>query len=101
MPADLLTVLRQADEVYCEVPFCQKCGSEIVHGVIDLLYRCGDAWRIIDYKTNAERTQLAERYAPSLSHTGTRSGRSSVQRQRRGFIILTYEHHLWIVHEST
>ena len=67
VPADLLTVLRQADEVYCEVPFCQKRGSEIVHGVIDLLYRCGDAWQIIDYKTNAERTQLAEKYAAQLA----------------------------------
>ena len=66
VPADLLAVLRQADAVYCEVPFCQKRGSEIVHGVIDLLYRCGDAWQIIDYKTNAERKQLAEKYAEQL-----------------------------------
>lgn len=65
-PADLLAVLQQADEVYCEVPFCLQCGSEIVHGVIDLLYRCGDTWQIIDYKTNAERKQLAEKYAEQL-----------------------------------
>ena len=65
--ADLLAILRQADEVYCEVPFCQKRESEIVHGVIDLLYRCGDVWQIIDYKTNAERTQLAEKYAAQLA----------------------------------
>jgi len=67
VPADLLAVLRQADEVYCEVPFCQKRGSGIVHGVIDLLYRTGDVWRIIDYKTNAERKQLAEKYAAQLA----------------------------------
>ena len=48
------------------MPFCQKRGSEIVHGVIDLLYRYGDSWHIIDYKTNAERTQLAEKYAAQL-----------------------------------
>lgn len=65
-PADLLTVLQQADEVYCEVPFCQRRGSEIIHGMIDLLYRTGDAWHIIDYKTNAERKQLAEKYAAQL-----------------------------------
>ena len=65
-PADLLAVLRQADGVYCEVPFCQQRGSKIVHGVIDLLYRTGDAWHIIDYKTNAERSQLAEKYAAQL-----------------------------------
>ena len=66
-PADLLMVLRQADEVYCELPFCQRRGSEIVHGVIDLLYHTGDAWHIIDYKTNAERKQLAEKYAAQLN----------------------------------
>ncbi len=65
--ADLLAILRQADEVYCEVPFCQKRESEIVHGVIDLLYRCGDAWQIIDYKTNAERAHLGEKYAAQLA----------------------------------
>ena len=65
-PTDLLMVLRQADEVYCEVPFCQQRGSEIVHGVIDLLYRTGDAWHIVDYKTNAEQKQLAEKYAAQL-----------------------------------
>ena len=67
VPADLLAALRQADEVYCEVPFCQQRGSDIVHGVIDLLYRIGDAWHIIDYKTNAERAQLAEKYAAQLA----------------------------------
>ena len=66
VPSDLLSVLRQADSLYCEVPFCQKRGNEIVHGVIDLLYRTGDVWHIIDYKTNAERTQLAEKYAAQL-----------------------------------
>ena len=64
--ADLLAVLRQADEVYCEVPFCRQCGDAIVHGVIDLLYRAGGAWHIIDYKTNAEKKQLAEKYAAQL-----------------------------------
>ncbi len=65
--ADLLAILRQADEVYCEVPFCQKRESEIVHGIIDLLYRCGDVWQIIDFKTNAERIRLAEKYSAQLA----------------------------------
>ena len=38
-----------------------------MHGVIDLLYRCDDAWQIIDYKTNAERKQLAEKYVEQLA----------------------------------
>jgi len=67
VPADLLAVLRNADEVYCEVPFCQQRGSEIVNGIIDLLYRMGDAWHILDYKTNAERSRLSEKYAEQLA----------------------------------
>ncbi|MBQ8922548.1 MAG: UvrD-helicase domain-containing protein [Oscillospiraceae bacterium] len=66
-PADLLAELRGADEVCCEVPFCQQRGSEIVSGVIDLLYRKDGAWHIVDYKTNAERAHLAEKYAAQLA----------------------------------
>ena len=67
VPTDLLTVLRDADEVYCEVPFCQQRGSEIVKGIIDLLYCSGSEWHIVDYKTNAERSRLAEKYAAQLA----------------------------------
>ncbi len=82
--ADLLAILRQADEVYCEVPFCQKRESEIVHGVIDLLYRCGDAWQIIDYETNAERAHLGEKYAAQLAaYTGAVREIAGVEAQAR------------------
>ncbi len=67
VPADLLPALCAADAVYCEVPFCIRRGDDLVNGVIDLLYRCGDAWHIIDYKTNAERAHLAEKYAGQLA----------------------------------
>lgn len=82
--ADLLAILRQADEVYCEVPFCQKRGSEVIHGVIDLLYRCGDAWQIIDYKTNAERAHLGEKYAAQLAaYTGAVREIAGIEAQAR------------------
>lgn len=82
--ADLLAVLRQADEVYCEVPFCQEKGSEVIHGVIDLLYRCGDAWQIIDYKTNAERAHLSEKYAAQLAaYTGAVREIAGIEAQAR------------------
>ncbi len=67
VPTDLLTVLRDADEVYCEVPFCQQRGSEIVNGIIDLLYCSGGEWHIVDYKTNVERSKLDEKYAGQLA----------------------------------
>lgn len=66
-PADLLAELREAEEWYCEVPFCQKQSDALVHGVIDLIYRKGEAWHIVDYKTNAEYHQLAEKYAAQLA----------------------------------
>lgn len=66
VPQDLLAVLQNADAVYCEVPFCLRRGSDIMNGVIDLLYRNGDIWRIIDYKTNAESAGLDEKYSAQL-----------------------------------
>ncbi len=66
VPEDLLSALRQADAVYCEVPFCLRRGNEIVNGVIDLLCRSGEKWKIIDYKTNAESAGLSEKYAAQL-----------------------------------
>ena len=66
VPQDLLPVLQNADAVYCEVPFCLRRGSDIVNGVIDLLYCTSDTWRIIDYKTNAESVGLDEKYSAQL-----------------------------------
>ena len=76
-PQDILGELLSADEVYCEVPFAIRTDAEetagsgsvkftITNGVIDVLYRKGSAWHIIDYKTNAETEGLAERYEPQL-----------------------------------
>ena len=76
-PQDILGELLSADEVYCEVPFAIRTDTDetadsgsvkftITNGVIDVLYRKGSAWHIIDYKTNAETEGLAERYEPQL-----------------------------------
>ena len=48
-PQDILALLLAADEVYCEVPFCRKNGSEIWHGIMDVVYRIGEQWFILDY----------------------------------------------------
>ncbi len=71
MPDDILLELKSADEVHCEVPFCHKvCEDDgsftLWNGVIDLLYKKGDKWRIVDYKTNAEVEQLDYKYSEQL-----------------------------------
>ena len=66
-PQDILKELLSADEVYCELPFCYSDGSgEIWHGVMDVVYRKGDDWHIIDYKTNADADDLDKHYQEQL-----------------------------------
>ena len=66
-PQDILPVLLAADEVYCEVPFCRKNGSEIWHGIMDVVYRTGEQWYILDYKTNADAHDLDVKYQEQLA----------------------------------
>ena len=71
VPQDILSELLEADEVCCEVPFAVReeagsAGFTITNGIIDVLYRKGAKWHIIDYKTNAETEGLSERYEPQL-----------------------------------
>ena len=45
--------IRQAEELYQELPFIYNNGQHIVHGVIDALFRRPDGvWVIVDYKTS-------------------------------------------------
>ncbi|MBQ3376109.1 MAG: UvrD-helicase domain-containing protein [Erysipelotrichaceae bacterium] len=65
---DILNELLSADEVYCEVPFSYNIGvNSITTGIIDVLYRKGDDWFIIDYKTNADGSALDEKYQSQLN----------------------------------
>ena len=69
--SDLLGILNGADEVYCELPFCHDRGNAIVNGVMDLVYRKGDKWHIVDYKTNYDAENLDKKYASQLeAYTG-------------------------------
>lgn len=54
VPSDLYSVLKEAEQVMCEVPFSYKSSDTIIAGVIDLLYKDQNGWHIIDYKTNDE-----------------------------------------------
>lgn len=66
-PQDMLKELLEADEVYCEVPFCRKSGRNLSHGIMDVVYRKGEKWFIADYKTNADARGLDEKYEDQLS----------------------------------
>lgn len=66
LPQLILQELVNADEVYCEVPFCYKNGSEIWNGVMDVVYCKAGKWHIVDYKTNASGVGLDKLYENQL-----------------------------------
>ncbi len=67
VPEDILSELLSADEVYCEVPFCYKKDSELINGVMDVIYKKDGKWNIIDYKTNLEADDLNDKYSGQLN----------------------------------
>jgi ATP-dependent helicase/nuclease subunit A len=67
---------RAGADVHVEVPFAVRLAPAsdapptILHGVVDLVYRTGDGWRILDYKTDqaaADDRVLLERYGAQLA----------------------------------
>ena len=67
VPQDLLNVLMNTDEVYCEVPFSYKDKEVIIKGIMDVVYCANGMWHIIDYKTNAEDNDLDTKYQNQLA----------------------------------
>ena len=71
LPQDMLQVLLDADEVHCEVPLCYTEGVEsdkiIWNGIMDVVYCSQGKWHIVDYKTNAEGSDLDTKYQAQLS----------------------------------
>ena len=50
-----------------ETPFMHGDGShQIVSGVVDLMFRESGLWKIVDYKTDVEPTNLSASYAQQL-----------------------------------
>jgi ATP-dependent exoDNAse (exonuclease V) beta subunit len=73
--------VKAADERYVEVPFALMAprrevgldeeGDTLLHGTIDLAFREGDRWFIIDYKTDSTAGRLdslVNYYAPQVEH---------------------------------
>jgi hypothetical protein len=55
--------LHEDDHVLREVPFVWRMGQRIIHGVIDVLYRRGDQWAVLDYKTAPIKAERVEWHA--------------------------------------
>ncbi len=67
---DILSTLLNADEVYCEVPFCYseegEEGKVVWNGIMDVVYSSQGKWHIVDYKTNSDGNDLDEKYKGQL-----------------------------------
>ena len=52
--------IEAADKVYTEVPFAVPVeveNGEVLRGIIDLVYRTPEGWKIVDYKTNVTSSE--------------------------------------------
>ncbi|MBA7582462.1 ATP-dependent helicase/nuclease subunit A [subsurface metagenome] len=67
---DICRLAAEADERYCEAPFAFTHDSVIIRGTIDLLFRRGKEWYVVDYKTeNVDAEEIddaAERFRIQL-----------------------------------
>ena len=68
----LAATLREQDtRAYFEMPFTWDWNGAAVHGAIDLVYRSGGNWRLVDFKTDELRGRplavAAEPYLPQLA----------------------------------
>ena len=71
LASDLWDRLQAADRVLTEVPLTTQSREEdlsvITSGVVDLAFRSGSHWTIVDYKTDrASINELIERHAPQV-----------------------------------
>ncbi|MCG3196162.1 MAG: ATP-dependent helicase/nuclease subunit A [bacterium] len=75
LKSDLWLRALRSPERYAEIPFTLRMDSledggvaGILRGVIDLVFREGEGWVIVDYKSNsvADREWLKQKYRPQL-----------------------------------
>lgn len=66
-PQDILSVLLSAEECCLEAPFCYKEDDDVVTGIMDVIYKKDGVWHIIDYKTNADGSELDKKYQLQLN----------------------------------
>ena len=60
------TLRDPATRAYFELPFSWDWDGAPVHGIIDLAYESGGAWRVVDFKTDEINGSVEETAAPYL-----------------------------------
>jgi ATP-dependent helicase/nuclease subunit A len=65
---------RTADECHVEAPFATQLPGpngvpSVLHGIIDLVYRSGEGWKVLDYKTDqvSDASELVDRYRSQIT----------------------------------
>jgi len=74
--SDLWRRVKAADERYVEIPFAltiqhEEHGETLLHGTIDLVFREGERWFIVDYKSDSTLNRLEHLvayYKPQVEH---------------------------------
>ena len=63
-----LAAARTADVVHRELPFVYRMNGQLLDGRIDLAYRAGGAWTVIDFKTArlANAAEARTRYSQQM-----------------------------------
>lgn len=89
----LAAALRDGDtRAYFEMPFTWDWDGAAVHGAIDLVYRNGGSWRIIDFKTDDLRgrqpDEAAETYLPQLALYASAIERATGERPSASLLFL-------------
>ena len=71
-----LAAIGAADVVYREVPFVYRTGGQVLDGRIDLAYRVGGSWTVIDFKTArlGSAAEARARYGDQLRRYRTALG---------------------------
>ncbi len=64
----------KAEECHVEAPFAIRLTApdtvpSVVHGIIDLVYRSGEGWNVLDYKTDqvSKASELVDRYRSQIT----------------------------------
>jgi ATP-dependent helicase/nuclease subunit A len=97
-----LAAIGAADVVYREVPFVQRTGGQVLDGRIDLAYRVGGSWTVIDFKTarlgsaDEARARFGEqlrRYRTALAALTGQPVKASLCLVRTGELVPVEESH--------
>ena len=96
--------VQKADERYVEIPFALMAdvaghGETLLHGTIDLVFREGERWFIVDYKSDSTVNRLEELvayYRPQVEHYARFWSSLTKQPATGGLFFVDGLHERWI-----